>query len=721
MATSTDTRLTHVTLTVDGGIATVVMDRPDAPVNTLGPRVFDDLAAVIGRVESDPEIRGVVWTSAKDDFLVGADIKALDDATDPAEVAAASEAIQDLFDRLDAVTAEHGKPVVAAIRGAALGGGLELAMSCSVRIATDESRTRLGLPEVQLGLLPAGGGTQRMPSLIGIAPALDLILTGRTVGARRALEIGLVDEVVPPELLLDVARARAAGDPAGSRRPGGHRLSPARLRQLALEENPVGRKVLFTQARDRMMKETRGNYPAPPRALEAVQIGVEQGVEAGSAAESRFFGELAFTAESRALRAVFFATRELEKETWVPEGVEPRPVSRLAVLGGGLMGAGIAAVTSTHARVPVRVKEVDRVGVARAVGHVQEIVDGRVAKRRMTAFEGEKALLRVTGTSAWRGFAGVDLVIEAVFEDLEIKRSILREVEAIIGAGAVFASNTSTLPIGAIAEASSRPETVVGMHYFSPVERMPLLEVIVTDATADWALATAVAFGKRQGKTVIVVNDGPGFYTSRVIAPYGTEAMYLLEEGASIEAIDEAMVAWGFPVGPVLLQDEVGIDVAGKVSRIMVDAFGSRMAGPAFTARFVDGERKGRKNRRGFYRYDEDGTRKGVDQDVYSTLGLGPRRKMPREEIQRRVSLAFVNEATRCLEEGILRSPRDGDMGAVLGLGFPPFRGGPFRYVDQLGASAVVDMLDELATLHGERFTPAEMLRESAASGRTFT
>jgi 3-hydroxyacyl-CoA dehydrogenase / enoyl-CoA hydratase / 3-hydroxybutyryl-CoA epimerase len=405
----------------------------------------------------------------------------------------------------------------------------------------------------------------------------------------------------------------------------------------------------------------------------------------------------------------------------VPDGVEPRPVSRVGVLGGGLMGGGIAAVTSLQAEVPVRVKEVDAAGVGRALGYVEKIVTGRVDRRRVTPFEGEKAVLRVTGSTNWQGFAGADLVIEAVFEDLELKRAILREVEAIVGAGTVFASNTSTIPIGEIAEASSRPETVVGMHYFSPVERMPLLEVVVTDRTAEWALATAVAFGKRQGKTVIVVTDGPGFYTSRVIAPYGTEAMYLLEEGASIEAIDEAMVAWGFPIGPVLLQDEVGIDVAGKVARIMVEAFGSRMAGPAFTARFVDGERKGRKNRKGFYRYDEGGNRKGVDEDVYATLGLGPRRKVARDEIQCRVSLAFVNEAARCLEDGILRSPRDGDIGAVLGLGFPPFRGGPFRHVDQVGAAAVVATLEELASVHGERFVPAEILREHAQSGRTFT
>jgi 3-hydroxyacyl-CoA dehydrogenase/enoyl-CoA hydratase/3-hydroxybutyryl-CoA epimerase len=380
------------------------------------------------------------------------------------------------------------------------------------------------------------------------------------------------------------------------------------------------------------------------------------------------------------------------------------------------MGGGIAAVSTLPAGRTVRIKEVDVAGVNRALGYVSKVMAARVDRRRMSVFEAEKAMLRVTGTTDWSGFRDVDLVIEAVFEDLELKRHILAETEGIVGPSAVFASNTSTLPITRIAEASSRPETVLGMHYFSPVEKMPLLEVVVTEATADWAVATAVAFGKAQGKTVIVVNDGTGFYTSRIVAPYSNEALRLLEEGAKVEEIDQALVAWGFPVGPLMLADEVGLDVGAKVAKILVDAFGERMAGPAVMASM--GDRKGRKNRKGFYTYDSSGKRGDPDETVYSELG--PRRAIARAEIQERVSLMMINEAALCLGDGVLRSARDGDIGAVMGLGFPPFRGGPFWYVDHVGAGEIVARLDRLAASFGDRFRPAGILRRAAQERTIF-
>ena len=326
----------------------------------------------------------------------------------------------------------------------------------------------------------------------------------------------------------------------------------------------------------------------------------------------------------------------------------------------------------------------------------------------------------VTGTTDWSGFANANLVIEAVFESLELKQSLLAEVEAVTADGTVFASNTSSLPISEIAANAARPEAVIGMHYFSPVEKMPLLEVIVTDDTADWATVTAVEFGKRQGKTVIVVKDGPGFYTTRILVPYMNEAFHLLADGASVEDIDTAMTTWGFPVGPVLLSDEVGIDVGAHISKVMLDAFGERMAGPEMAANLVGDDRMGRKNGRGFYRYDDKGKRGGVDETVYQALGIGPRRVIPESEIQQRIALAMVNEAARCLEEGILQSALDGDMGAVMGLGFPPLRGGPFWWTDQVGAADIVDTLDTLAERHGMRFEPAAILRTHAESGKAF-
>lgn len=716
------TELTHFRLDVDDtGVAMVTMDRQGEPINTLGPAIFEDMEAIIGRLETDDSISAVVLASAKKDFLVGADIRWFSELNDASATERAVLEGQEMLNRLERLHTEMGKPVVAAIAGAALGGGLELALCASTRICTDDPKTQLGQPEVQLGVLPAGGATQRLPRLIGIAAALDMILGGRPAAARRAKKLGLVDEVVPPSLLLEVARTRALeaiGAPPAKRER--KLASAAGLQELALETTPVGRNLLFKQARQRMLAETKGNYPAPERALEAVRIGTEQGVTAGLAAEARFFSELVVTPESLALRSIFFASREMGKETWVPAEVEPRRVDKVAVLGGGLMGGGIAAVSAMRAGAAVRVKEVDDAGVGRALGYVARFVADRVKKRRMSPFDGEKVMRQVTGDTRWRGFADADLVIEAVFEDLELKRSIMGEVEDVVADDVVFASNTSTIPITKIAEASRHPETVLGMHYFSPVEKMPLLEIIVTEHTSDQALATAVAFGKRQGKTVIVVNDGTGFYTSRIIGPYSNEALFLLDEGASIEAIDKTMEAWGFPVGPLLLADEVGIDVGAKVSGIMIQAFGDRMKGPEVMAGLVTDDRKGRKNGRGFYSYDESGTRGGPDESVYRALGLGPRKEIAREEIATRISLQMINEAARCLEEGILRSARDGDIGAVMGLGFPPFRGGPFFWVDQVGADRVVADLERYAERFGPRFEPAAILRQKAEDGTTF-
>ena len=383
------------------------------------------------------------------------------------------------------------------------------------------------------------------------------------------------------------------------------------------------------------------------------------------------------------------------------------------------MGGGIAATSVLRAHPSVRIKEVDEAGVRRGLSHVRTAIERRVKRRRLTRRQAERVMNRVTATTDFSGFGNVDLVIEAVFEDLELKRSILADVERVIPDDAVFASNTSSLPITDIAVGSQRPEQVIGMHYFSPVESMPLLEVITTDRTEDWVTASCVAFGKQQGKNVIVVNDGTGFYTTRILGPYSIEAAFLLEEGASVQAIDDAMVDWGFPVGPILLMDEVGIDVSGKIAEIMVTAFGERMQGPAMMANLVIDDRLGRKNGRGFYTYEE-GKRGGVDKTVYDVLGLGPRHDIPVEQIQERISLAMINEAALCLEENILRSARDGDLGAVMGLGFPPFRGGPFWYIDEVGAKEIVAKLDALSELHGDRFRAADILREHAGEGKRF-
>ncbi len=713
--------LTHFQFDVTDGLAVVAMDKAGEPVNTIGPAIFVDFATILDRLESDDDIHAVVWTSAKKDFLVGADIGWFASLTDPGETEDMVAEARHLLDRLENLHLEHGKPVVAAIDGACLGGGLEMAMLASMRIATNSKRTQLGQPETRLGVLPAGGATQRLPGLVGIAAALDLILTGRPARPRRALKIGLVAEVVPKEVLLDVAKKRATeaiGAPLSGSASVKEFLAPSHLQSLALEQNPMGRRVLFKKAEEKMLAETKGNYPAQERALEAIRIGVEEGREAGFAAEARFFAELVITPESKALQSIFFATQMMKHFTGT--AAPPRHVSKVGILGGGLMGAGIATTSTLQAGSTVRLKEVDEAGVRRGLAHVERQVTGRVKRRRLRPFEGEQATNRVTGTTDWSGFGNVDLVIEAVFEDLELKQSLLQEVEGVTGPYVVFASNTSSIPIADIARASSRPETVLGMHYFSPVEKMPLLEVIKTDDTADWAISTAVAYGKSQGKTVIVVNDGTGFYTTRIVWPYGNEAMFLLGDGASVEAVDGAMEEWGFSVGPIRLGDEVGLDVGAKIAKVMVDAFGVRMEGPQWRQQLAEDNRLGRKNRRGFYNYDDKGKRGGVDDTVYSAVGLGPRQEIPKAEIQERIALAMVNEAAFCLQEGIITSAMDGDIAAVMGLGFPPFRGGPFWWVDQVGAGTVVEKLGSLAARHGERFAAADILRDHAQSGANF-
>ncbi len=722
----TQTTYKHFTVTIDDGLATVLMDKADSPVNSISPDFGAELAEIIERVETDTEIKALVIGSAKrNNFLAGADIPwlfTLEDSSDALELITAG---QGLFQRIEDLHSKHGKPVVAAIDGACLGGGCELALASGIRIATDNKKTVLGQPEVKIGVIPAGGGTQRLPKLVGITTALDLILTGKNIRPHKARKIGLVDEVCPSEVLMAVAakRARAAigvkaKGPSGLDRLKGL-LSPQAIQQLALEETPVGRNLLFSKAEEKLLATTGGNYPAPVAALRAIRVGVEDGSEAGYAAEVAEFSKLVTSPEAKALMSVFFASTELKKDSGIDSDVKPREVRNVGVLGAGLMGSGITTVNTVKAGVRTRLKDVSDEGVAKGMAYVRRVLDKQVKRRWITKGEADRAMFKITGTTDFSGFGNVDVVIEAVFEDLDLKRSMVAEIEAVTPDTTIFATNTSSIPITQIAEGSKRPGNVIGMHYFSPVEKMPLLEVIVTDDTEDWVTATCVALGKRQGLTVIVVRDGAGFYTTRVLAPYMNEVGHLLEDGVSIEAIDAAMVSWGFPVGPITLTDEVGIDVGAKIGKIMHAAFGDRLKPVAGYETLVEDGRYGRKNGRGFYTYT-DGKKGGVDESVYKVLGAPGRIEMDADEIQRRLGLLFINEAARCLEEGILRSARDGDIGAIFGLGFPPFRGGPFTHIDHVGATAVVEQLDELAAEHGDRYQPAQILRDRATDGERF-
>jgi 3-hydroxyacyl-CoA dehydrogenase / enoyl-CoA hydratase / 3-hydroxybutyryl-CoA epimerase len=709
----------------DDEVAVVRMDLPGESMNVLNEDFQPEFAKVLEELERDRTVKGVVLASGKKDFIAGADIKMLDKVSTAREAAEMARAGQRGMARI----ASFRVPVVAAIHGVALGGGLEVALACHGRVASDDRRTKLGLPECQLGLLPGAAGTQRLPRLVDIQTALDMLLTGKKIPAKKARKIGLVDEVVPEAILVDVAarHALSLAERAGrepSRSPKDF-LKPEELQEWALTENPIGRKVVFDQARKALLKKTRGNYPAQEKILDVVKRGLEDGFEAGCAAEAEAFGELVVSPQAASLMSIFFATTALKKDPGVDaEGVEPRPLARVGMLGAGLMGAGITYVTAERAGLPVRLKDKDARGVASGLRYVRGLLDQRVAKKRIGKIERDVIMARVTASTDYVGFESVPLVIEAVFEDLSLKHRVLKDVEARGPSDVIFASNTSSIPITKIAEASAHPETVIGMHYFSPVEKMPLLEVIVTEETADWVTATCVKLGKQQGKTVIVVNDGVGFYTSRILGPLMNEAAYILNEGVKVEDIDAALMDWGFPVGPITLLDEVGIDVAEKVGHIVHGHFGDRMKPPPGFEKLIADGRHGRKNGRGFYRYEEDEKgkkrKKGVDASVYEVLGLTPDREMAAEEIAQRCALAFVNEAALCFGQGILRSARDGDIGAIFGLGFPPFRGGPFRYVDAVGAKEVVRRMQRYRDRLGNRFAPAPVLQAMAQSGETF-
>ena len=689
----------------DDGVFVVSLDVPGEKLNVLSLGLLDEFEAVFKTIDADARARGVVIISGKPEgFIAGADIKQFVAVTTAQEAIALAGKGHDLLNRIEASKI----PFVAAINGICLGGGTELSLACAGRVASDDPKTAIGLPEVQLGLVPGMGGTQRLPRLVGLALGLDMILSARNLKATKALRAGLVDEVVPRSILEDRAAALALSIAAGKTlvRPG-----------IKLVEK-LARPIIFSKARSTVMTKTGGHYPAPLRAIEVIKDGTATSLQAGLEIEKQAFGELLVGEVSRALVNVFFATQDIKKAVPLPD--PPPEISKVCILGAGLMGAGIAGIAADSG-MRARMKDRDDASVSKGLAYVRGIWEERRKRGSLSAREVTQKMDRVSVTTDYSGFKQAELVIEAVFEDLNVKRQVLKETEEVTSESCVFASNTSSLPITDIALNAKRKDLVLGMHFFSPVHKMPLLEIIETKDTARRATEVAVAFGRRIGKHVIVVGDGPGFFTTRALSPYMNEAAHLLEEGVAVDAIDKAMRDFGFPVGPITLLDEVGIDVGAKVQKILHHAFGARMDPPASMAKLVADGRQGRKNARGFYRYGGGSKSKEVDSTVYALMPSGAGQKaMDPKLIQERLFHAFLNESAYCLQEGILRKPVDGDIGAIFGLGFPPWWGGPFRSIDKLGAKTVLETLKRLQGQHGARFDPAPILGEYAASGRRF-
>ena len=698
----------HLTLT-DERLAVVTFDDPDRSANILTEPVMRRLAELIEElrlgVEAD-RIRGLLVVSGKPgSFIVGADIDAIAGVESPEEGAEAARLGQAIYLELERLPI----PTLCAIDGPCMGGGTELALACRYRVASDHPKTRIGLPEVQLGILPAWGGTTRLPRLIGLQAALDLLLTGKRVDARRARKMGLVEEVLPHQLFREAAldflrqRVEEGKVPTGSRRSFTQRL---------LEDTAPGRRIILKTARGRVEERSGGHYPAPFRILEVLQKGLGRSVEKSLELEALAAGELLASRVSKNLVHVFQLRERARKGTGVDGRAEPREVADVGVLGAGTMGGGIAQLAAYHGR-RVRIKDIEHEPVAEAFQYAKGLFDRAVEKKRMERREARDAMERISGGVEYNGFRQLDLVVEAVVERMDVKRQVLAEMEELTPDECVLTTNTSTLSIDEMATALERPGQFCGMHFFNPVHKMPLVEIIRGRKTTDSTVATVYSLALELGKVPVVVKDGPGFLVNRVLAPYLNEAGHLLAEGASVEAVDAAATAFGLPMGPLRLVDEVGIDVARHAGKVLHDAFGERMVPSATLVAIGESGRLGRKGGKGFYRY-EHGDEKGVDPEIYEVLGSavpGLRTQMDESEVRARLVLTMINEAARLLEEGIADSAADVDLAMIMGTGFPPFRGGLLRFADEIHPRTLVERLETYEENLGPRFAPAPVLR----------
>ncbi|MBN1586458.1 MAG: enoyl-CoA hydratase/isomerase family protein [Candidatus Omnitrophica bacterium] len=688
----------------DSGIAVITLDSQDAKVNVLSSPFMHALDTVVQALAADTAVSGAVFRSAKhNNFIAGANIEELAavDNVDDAYILARKG--QSVFQQID----DLPFPVAAAVNGTCMGGGTELILACDYRLAASGG-AKISLPEIKLGIYPAWGGSQRLPRLISLQAALDMILTGKTLDAGRALKTGLVDEVIPDELLAKysivfveeiIRKGGAKYKRARAKNRGG-------LKNVLLEKNKFGREFLFKQARKNVLKSTGGNYPAPLVALEVVQRGIEGTLEDGLEIEASALGRLLTTPEHKSLVHAFYLSNRPKKQTGVDADVGLLPVESAAVVGAGVMGGGIAQLLAAKGY-PVRMKDIAESCVAEGLRHAESVFNEGVKRRRIKPLEREMGMDRITGTITYTGFSQRDIVIEAVVENMEIKKAVLAEIEDYVSEDALLASNTSALSLTEMQSVLKVPERLGGMHFFNPVHRMPLVEVVRGNQTSDETVATLFDLSKKLGKTPIVVKDSPGFLVNRLLGVYLNEACVLAEEGFDFEWIDRIVKSFGMPMGPFRLNDEVGIDVSVEVAKTLAGAFGGYLEASGLLPKILGGGLLGKKSGRGFYLY-KGGRSAGANTSVRQFApGI---KQVNEDEAIARMMYLMINEAARCLEEGVVQGPHEVDIGMIFGTGFPPFRGGVCKWADGIGLRRVEERLHQFEARFGKRFAPAGYL-----------
>ncbi|HIO67948.1 MAG TPA: 3-hydroxyacyl-CoA dehydrogenase [Flavobacteriales bacterium] len=702
-----------VDYTINGdGIAVITLNNPGS-VNVINGDFIDAYEGAIDKVLEEKVLKGVIVASAKKDFMVGGDLQLLLAAKDAQQVI-------DIANRLDAIMRKLetcGKPVVAAMNGTALGGGYELALACHHRILIDGKAVRIGLPEVTLGLLPGGGGTQRLPRMIGIQPSLEALLQGRRYRPSQALENGMVDQLAADgddlmkkatEWVLNSGTATQPWDEKKFRIPGGGVQTP-------------GAVMVFAASAGLLLQKTAGNYPAPKIIMNSVYEGLQMPFDRALAHESRYFAKCVTSGVAKnMIRTLFYSLNQANKGKARPEGAKESQLESIGILGAGMMGAGIAYVTA-KAGLNVVLKDVSLEAAEKGKAYSSELLGKQVSKGRMEQAKMDTILDRIKTTDNSSYISDCQLVIEAVFEDRELKAAVTKESEIAMAETAVFASNTSTLPITGLAEASSRPGSFIGLHFFSPVDKMPLVEIIVGEKTGDDAIALCVDFTRRIGKTPIVVNDGRGFFTSRVFSTYLFEGLECLAEGIPAAVIENAGKSAGMPVGPLAIADEVSIELMYKINKQTEADTGKKYKGKAveIVNQFMEElNRPGKKAKKGFYEYP-DGEKKFLWPELKK---LYPEAEEPFdiEEVKKRLLYRQAVEAVRAHEDNVITSAVDGDIGSILGIGFPPYTGGAFSFIDWIGLEEFVSECSRLADQYGERFAPPELLQKMAAEGKSF-